>query len=363
MLYPTLDYLESYINRVTTARDGYRVSHLVPVRSRVMTLPAQPCRRPDSLRQVSSPCIALRRLMEDKEHQNEVPFLKLHGNGNDFIVVDETRKEVVPESYKGEFAAFACHRRAGIGADGVLFMSKSHKADLRFRLFQPDRSEAEMSGNGMRCFVKYAFDMGYAKDKCRVETSAGVVEVASGYQNGVFKACVSMPPPKFLRKEIPATGDPAQKFKEKIGEFEVVAVRVGVPHAILRVENVNKIDLMKTGRMIRTSSFFPEGCNVDFVQFISKTHLKIRTYERGVEEETLSCGTGATSSAVMMHDLGLVDSPVLVDTPGGPLTITISDGVVKMEAPAVTVFRGFLPFNPKQQTPKPQTHVLSDKHT
>ncbi len=271
----------------------------------------------------------------------EIPFAKLHGNGNDFIIIDEYHKLVIPDEMKGQFAGIYCDRRFGIGGDGVIFLMKSAKDDLRMRLFQPDESEAEMCGNGIRCLAKAAFDAGYVKGSCTVETLAGSIGVAMEETDDGFTATVMMTPPQFDRKDIPATG--AGEYKERIGTFDVYAVNTGVPHAVIIVESVDSVDIGAVAPAIRHHPTFPKGANVNFVERTGEDSIRIRTFERGVEDETLSCGTGATASAAVLHHLGLAGDTVEVETRGGPLTISLK-GTVKMTGPAVTVFSGVIPF-------------------
>jgi diaminopimelate epimerase len=271
----------------------------------------------------------------------EIPFAKLHGNGNDFIVIDEYQKVVIPDDMKGQFAAIYCDRRFGIGADGVIYLMKSATNDCRMRLLQPDESEAEMCGNGIRCLAKVAFDAGYVKGTCTVETLAGPIGVAMENTEDGFSATVTMTPPQFDRKEIPATG--TGEYKEHIGDYDVYAVNTGVPHAVIMVDTVDAIDVAAVAPAIRRHATFPNGANVNFVEKTGENSIRIRTFERGVEEETLSCGTGATASAAVTHKLGLVGETVEVETRGGPLTIYLKDGA-KMQGPATTVFTGVIPF-------------------
>jgi diaminopimelate epimerase len=271
----------------------------------------------------------------------EIPFAKLHGNGNDFIIIDEFTHIVIPDDMKGQFAVSYCDRRFGIGADGVIFLSKSATSDIRMRIFQPDASEAEMCGNGIRCLAKYASDAGYVKGACTVETPAGSLGVTMGYREDEFSATISMTFPLFDRKDIPATG--TGEYKEQIGSYEVYALNTGVPHAVIPVESVDSIDLKAVAPSIRNHATFPQGANVNFMEKSGENSIRIRTFERGVEDETLSCGTGATASAAIAHKLGLVGETVNVETTGGPLTIYLKDGA-KMEGPAVTVFAGIISF-------------------
>jgi len=271
----------------------------------------------------------------------EIPFAKVHGNGNDFIVIDEYNRVVIPDDMKGQFAVSYCDRRFGIGADGVIFLLKSAKSDLRMRIFQPDASEAEMCGNGIRCLVKYAFDAGYVKESCSVETPAGSLAVTMGYREEEFRATITMTTPLFDRRDIPATG--SGNYQEHIGSYDVYAVNTGVPHAVIPVGAVDDIDIASVAPQIRNHATFPQGANVNFMEKSGENSIRIRTYERGVEDETLSCGTGATASAAVAHKLGLVGETVEVETVGGPLTISLKDGT-KMEGPAVTVFTGSIAF-------------------
>ncbi|WAC05149.1 MAG: diaminopimelate epimerase [Methanoregula sp.] len=271
----------------------------------------------------------------------EIPFTKMHGNGNDFILIDEFEKTIIPDEMKAQFAASYCDRRFGIGADGVIYLLKSQKSDLKMRILQPDESEAEMCGNGIRCLAKFAYDKKYAKESCTVETPAGGIGVAMGYKEDEFSATIAMPAPKFDRKDIPATGE--GEYRERIGEYEVYAVNTGVPHAVIFVGDVESVDIAAVAPAIRRHASFPNGANVNFVQKGSDDTITIRTFERGVEAETLSCGTGATAAAAVAHKLGFAGTTVHVETNGGPLTITLN-GVAKMEGAATTVFAGFITF-------------------
>ena len=270
----------------------------------------------------------------------EIHFSKLYENGNDFIVIDEREHIVIPDEMKGQFAAIYCDRRFGIGADGVIFVMKSKKSDLRMRLFQRDESEAVMCGNGIRCIAKYAYDAGYVKETCTIETMAGSFGISMGYSEDIFIAAITMAPPKFDRKEIPATG--SGDYKETIEGFEVYAVNTGAPHAVVIVDAVDAVDLASVAPKIRHHETFPEGANVNFVERTGPDSIRIRTFELGVEDETLSCGTGATASAAVVHKLGLAGDVVEVETRGGPLTITLKDGGAKMEGPAATVYTGII---------------------
>ena len=213
---------------------------------------------------------------------NIVRFSKMHGAGNDFILIDD-RAEVFPvEDHRG-IAAMAT-RPDGIGCEGVIVLQKSSLADFRMRFFNPDGTEADLCGNGARCVAAFARAVGaVASDVMRFETAAGFIDaeiVAPG------KVKVSMPAPR------------------DFGDDFVVA---GVPHKIVPVENLARTDVAAEGRRIRMDEqFAPDGTNVDFVVYKKPDRVCIRTYERGVEAETGACGTGAVASAVIgVRDYGL----------------------------------------------------------
>jgi len=266
------------------------------------------------------------------------PFTKLHGNGNDFILVDEIREKLVPESTRGAFAIRCCRRNFGIGADGVLFLVGSDEADVGMRLFQPDGSEAEMCGNGIRCLAKYAWEAGYVGESFDVETPAGIIPVQVRLMDNCFWAKVDMGVPSFDRSAIPATGS-GEFLMERVDDFDVSAVNTGVPHAVIFVDDL-ELPIDELAPAVRHSSVFPEGVNVNFVRVGEP--FEVRTFERGVEGETYSCGTGAVASAAVARKLGLIGDEVLVETRGGPLIVFFEGDHAYMEGPAVTVFSGEL---------------------
>lgn len=271
----------------------------------------------------------------------EIHFSKLQENGNDFIVIDEYERLVIPDEMKGQFAAIYCDRKFGIGADGVVYVMKSESCDLRIRILLPDESESVVPGNGIRCLARYAFDAGYVKETCTVETPGGVIRVSMGYRDEDFVVTVTMNPPKFDRKEIPATG--SGDYRENIGGFEVHAVNTGLPHAVIIVDSVDAVDIETAAPEILHHATFPEGANVNFVESTGSDSIRIRTFECGTEAETLSCATGAAASAAIVTRLGLAGNDVDVETRGGPLTIHAGDSF-RIEGPATTVFSGSISF-------------------
>ncbi len=286
-----------------------------------------------------------------------IMFTKLHGNGNDFILLDEYDREVIPDDKKGDFAGRFCDRQFGIGADGVLFLLVSRHANLKMRIFNPDGSEAEMCGNGIRCLVKYAIDAGYiGLGTVTVETVAGdmTIKIREGSENQIW-AKVDM-------------GEPRFEFLEKdIMGMKVSAVNTGVPHAVIFVPelfrkespkgsllkkgldgkisdfpcDIESLPIMEIAPKIRHNPIFPNGTNVNFVK-VEGGSIKIRTYERGIEAETLSCGTGAVASAVVANKLGMVGDDVTVKAKGGELCISLEDGRAFMGGKAETVYEGII---------------------
>lgn len=264
-----------------------------------------------------------------------IPFVKMHGNGNDFIIVDESKGVVVKS--KSSFAAKACDRGFGIGADGILFLSRSSSADLGMRLFQPDGSEAETCGNGIRCLVMYAVDAGYVKrGSVTVKTKAGVREVKAKKSSVI----VDMGKPQFARSAIPARGT-GDEFVENMHGVVVSAVNTGVPHAVI-FDYLADVDIADLAVKIRFDPVFPCGANVNFVK-LDGNKLFIRTYERGVERETLSCGTGAVAAAAVANQMGLIGTRVIVSTLGGSLKITLKKEGAFMEGSAELVYYGTYP--------------------
>jgi diaminopimelate epimerase len=272
-------------------------------------------------------------------------FTKLQGNGNDFILVDEYDGVVVPDDKKAAFARKYCHRRFGIGGDGILFLSKGVRGPLQMRIFNEDGSEAEMCGNGIRCFAKYALDRRYiVPGKTRIETMAGVLEVEVKVEDGRALVKVCMGKPLFDRTKIPAQGH-GDLINVPLHGYEVSAVNTGVPHAVIFVDNLEDPYLMDVAPQIRFDKIFPKGANVDFVSR-DMGDLKVRTYERGIEGETLSCGTGSVAAAAVARHMGIIRDATVVKTAGGELKITFEHDIAYMEGGAETVFEGEMEYDP-----------------
>lgn len=253
-------------------------------------------------------------------------FFKYHGAGNDFVLIDN-RGEEISEGGKPDLARQLCNRRFDIGGDGLILVESSSKADVKMRIFNPDGSEPQMCGNGIRCITKHIYDTGTKKDEISIETLAGIKDVRVSREGETTYVRVNMGKPLFERKDIPATGE-GRLLEEKLElngeEFEIYAVNTGVPHVVIFVEDVKKADVLNIGRAVRNNALFPQGTNVSFIEIAGDNLFKIRTYERGVEGETLACGTGITASGVIGAVAGEAD-------PGEPIKIVARGGTVYIE--------------------------------
>jgi diaminopimelate epimerase len=235
----------------------------------------------------------------------KIPFMKMSGSGNDFIFIDH-RKPMIAEDRMSEFARKVCRRRISVGADGLIFIEPSKNADFKWRFFNADGSEAEMCGNGGRCAARFAFLKGIAGPRLNFETLAGVL---SAEVDGK-RVKLEMTQPFGLKLDEPLL---VEGKEERIS-----SLNTGVPHAVLFRENLEGLDIVKEGRAIRYHSHFaPAGTNADFVKVEDRSRLTVRTYERGVEDETLACGTGAVASVLIAAFKGMVRSPVAAKTAGG----------------------------------------------
>ncbi|MFY9399361.1 MAG: diaminopimelate epimerase [Desulfomonilia bacterium] len=236
-------------------------------------------------------------------------FTKMSGTGNDFMVIDAFHHPL--DMDWSAFARRYCPRKVSVGADGVLVLSPSEEADFRYRIFNADGSEAEMCGNGARCAAAFALKHGIAGRSMRFSTLAGIVE-ARVNPNDVS---VKVTDPRDLKPGIVLDVDGRT--------VEVHHVNTGVPHTIWFTDDLDVLPVDSLGRAVRMHPFFaPAGTNVDFVMVSGGNAVRVRTYERGVEAETLACGTGAVASAIVSHATGRVNaSPVSVSMPGGSLSI------------------------------------------
>ncbi len=278
-------------------------------------------------------------------------FHKMHGLGNDYVVIDESTEELIPEDKKGEISAELCTRGFSVGADGVIFVSPSIEADIRFRIFNSDGSEAQMCGNGIRCFAKYVFENDVLKEKqMSVETLGGIKELTLQVENSNVKSIkVDMGTATFKTSAVPMATDEEEFIDQELlvdGEpLKLTAISVGNPHAIIITDNLEDVALDHMGPIIENHEAFPERTNVHFVGVVSPQEVEMLTWERGAGF-TMACGTGATSTVIAGYKLGLLEKNVLVHLPGGDLKITVYEKDNKlggfMEGDAVSVFEGIM---------------------
>jgi diaminopimelate epimerase len=254
---------------------------------------------------------------------NALPFAKMSGAGNDFIIIDNRSGQLSPDKLSADdlpaWVSKVCARRMAVGADGLLLIEDADDADFKWRFFNADGSVAEMCGNAARCVSRYAFLKGIAGERLRFGTIAGVIE-AEVMGEGVK---IQMTPPFDL---VPERG-------LAVGEqtFTVGSVNTGVPHVVAVVDEVDAVDLIGLGRAIRNHpDYQPAGTNANFVSRDAGGRWSIRTYERGVEDETLACGTGNVAAAIVLAATRGIASPITFNTrSGSPLTIyfEMRDGI------------------------------------
>ncbi|MCK5534016.1 diaminopimelate epimerase [bacterium] len=239
--------------------------------------------------------------------KKKIKFLKMSGGGNDFIIIDN-RKDVLPKK-KSFLSKQICLRKISVGADGVVLVEKSRSADFKMRIFNPDGSEAEMCGNGARCVALFSYKEKIAKKNMCFETKAGKI-YAQIINDKKIK--IKMSKPFGLEKNL----------KIKIGNktLKCSFINTGVPHTIIFTPRIENLEVENIGRQIRWHKMFaPEGTNVDFVSLKDKSNIYLRTYERGVEAETLSCGTGSVASAIIAGLKKGLKSPLKVITQSGEI--------------------------------------------
>lgn len=275
-------------------------------------------------------------------------FAKMHGLGNDFVVLDATR-ECPAEERLPELAQAMCDRHFGVGADGIILVLPSRVASFRMRIINSDGSEAEMCGNGMRVFAKYVYERRLTTETdLAVETLAGIIRPHLVVKGGKVESVkVDMGAPRLTRREIPMKGEPAgspvvrEKVKVNGERFEVTCVSMGNPHCVVFVDDVDRFPVAKVGPHLEHHPLFPKRTNVEFVQVVGPAELRLRVWERGAGI-TLACGTGACASLVAANLANLAGRKAMVHLPGGDLRIEWrqSDDHVIKTGPAVEVFKG-----------------------
>jgi diaminopimelate epimerase len=267
----------------------------------------------------------------------KIPFVKMHGASNDFLLVDD-RQQTFPADDRAWLAQVMA-RRTGVGSDGTMLVQPSATGDFRMRFFNPDGGEAEMCGNGARCIARFAHDRGIAPGLMRIETVAGEVRAEIlGTRVRLF-----MTPSRDwrLNRQLTAAGQ----------ELTYHFVNTGVPHAVVEAPDLAAVDVAKLGAAIRYhADFAPRGTNANFISVTPDGEVRVRTYERGVEAETLACGTGMVASALVAARLGRVTAPVHIRPASGDLlevnfTLTAeSANDVTLLGPAEYVFAGELDY-------------------
>ncbi len=274
--------------------------------------------------------------MDLSSQRPRIHFFKMHGGGNDFVLIDH-RARFIPEAEQPDLARRLCHRQVGVGADGLILIEASAAAHFRWRFYNADGSEPEMCGNGGRCAARFAVLSGIAPETLSFETVSGVIHAEVRGRR--------------VKLALTGVGDFQLNQTIPLEEANVTGhfVRVGVPHLVVPVDDLEAAPVTEWGRLLRFHQMFqPAGANVNFVRFTGPENLSIRTYERGVEDETLACGTGSVAAALVGACLGRLSSPVEVLTRGGEILTVFfrpQSGAcreVYLEGDALVVYQGEL---------------------
>lgn len=305
--------------------------------------------------------------MSMRNNESSLEFVKMHGLGNDFVMVDCLEKAPPDDAILEDLSKAVCNRHFGVGSDGLILILPDDEADYRMRMFNPDGSESEMCGNGIRCFGKYLFDIGMVEAKAiSVATARGLqhIEIQPGSVRGTnpLMIRVDMDAPRLRRSQIPMIGggengtgtngdshEDSRVIDEPLNvgntAYRITAVSMGNPHVVIFVEDVESVALKEIGLEIEHHEAFPERTNVHFVQVLGPQKLWMRTWERGAGD-TLACGTGAcavTVATALNNRLNNPERRALVQLPGGDLDIEwAANNHVYMTGPATTVFEGTL---------------------
>jgi diaminopimelate epimerase len=267
----------------------------------------------------------------------KIPFWKMHGAGNDFVLIDD--RSLTFPLRDGPWRIRVCRRRTGVGAEGIVLIQPSAKASFRMRFFNPDGNEVDMCGNAARCVARLARELGAAPAAMSIETAAGLLK-ADGDGDEITLA-MTTPRDWRLGESLSLPGQ----------TVEYGFVNTGVPHVVVPVQDLDAWDVKANGAAIRYHERFqPAGTNANFFTVTGPRDLRVRTYERGVEDETLACGTGIVASALVAARLGRAEPPVRVTAASGD-TLTVAfrltqDGAadVTLRGPAVHVFQGTLSY-------------------
>lgn len=272
----------------------------------------------------------------------KLPFTKMHGLGNDFVVFDFTQN---PYHLTSAQVRFIADRHLGVGCDQVLVVqtSQTENADFFYRIFNADGSEVEQCGNGARCFAQFIRENNLSnKNPLTVETRSGIIKLE--YENTSRQITVDMGAPRFSPKDIPIDTQ-AQRSQYSLiledNNVEFSALSMGNPHAVILVDDINTAPVASIGKALEQHPFFPKRANIGFLQVLNKNEVSVRVYERGAAE-TQACGSGACAAVVAGTQQGLLEGEVLTHLLGGSLTIEWpgDDQTVRMRGPATTVFIG-----------------------
>lgn len=271
-------------------------------------------------------------------------FWKMHGLGNDYVVIDN-RDEKISDIKASKLAVNLCRRRFSVGADGVLFVSNSIVADSKMRIFNADGSEAEMCGNGIRCFIKYCYENNIiSKREAVVETLAGNKHTWLTVENDLVQSVmVDMDMPILERSKIPMTGQ-GRYINEELhvngDTYRATCLSIGNPHCVIFVDNLENFPVRRVGSQIEKHQLFPKRTNVEFAQVMSEKEVNVRVWERGCGE-TLACGTGACATVVAGNLLKKLGGKVYVHLLGGDLIIEYANHLF-MSGTAKKVFEATL---------------------
>ncbi|MGN0187816.1 MAG: diaminopimelate epimerase [Paludibacteraceae bacterium] len=274
----------------------------------------------------------------------KIRFAKMHGIGNDYIYVNCMEQ---PLEQPEHFARLWSDRHTGIGSDGLILILPSETCDFRMRMFNADGSEAEMCGNAARCIGKYVYDFGLTQKKeLTLETKAGVrpLRLFTDAQNRVECVTVDMGEPILDTQRIPVDLPERQVVDEQVfiadEVYDITCVSMGNPHTVIFADGIDKMDLARRGAAIEYSELFPQRTNVEFVEVVSRNHLRMRVWERGAGE-TMACGTGACAALVAAVLNGKTDRDAEMELLGGKLRVTWKDdNHVYMTGSATLVYEG-----------------------
>ena len=257
----------------------------------------------------------------------ELEFTKMEGLGNDFVIIDDRETAIETTVSYPDLAVKLCDRHFGVGADGIILILPSQDHDFKFRIFNSDGSSAQMCGNGMRCVARYVYEKQiFSQKTMQVDTLAGTVvpEVLVDENGAVISVRVDMGEPVLACEKIPfqSETETAVDLPLTVGDtiFQITAVSMGNPHAVTFVDDVDAMDIKTVGPRIETHDRFPEKTNVEFIEVVSPTELKMKVWERGAGI-TLACGTGACASLVAAHLTGRADTRAVIHLDGGDLQI------------------------------------------